>query len=165
MLLTPHFSLDELAESDTALRLGIDNTPPERLLPNLRRTAELGEAIRAALSEKAGREVPLLVTSGFRCEALERILCASAFERWCGQSDMDPRDPAAWRMYFRIKAHPDGRGLDFKAPGFGTPREVVGFIAACPEIMEKVDQIIMEGNWVHVAWSDAPRHAVMEAFS
>ncbi len=162
MQLSEHFTLAELVESDTATRLGIDNTPPESVIDNMLKTATLAEAIRSALTEEAGHDVFIIVTSGYRCEALERILTKNDFAAWCGKRDIQP-DDVAWRMYFRDKAHPKGKSLDFKAPRFGTPYQIVQFIASRPELMAQIDKIIMEGDWVHVCWSDTPRHQVMTA--
>ena len=75
MQLTEHFSLAELTDSDTAVRLGIDNTPPDTLMDNLRRTAEMGEVIRGILCEVARKEIIVTINSGYRCEALERAIC------------------------------------------------------------------------------------------
>lgn len=162
ILLSEHFSLAELVESDTALRLGIANTPSDEVIANLRRTAGLGEMIRAALSVEARREVFVVTLSGFRCEALEKVIARKDYISWCTSHDFEMDDPA-WRMYFRNKGHPQGRCLDFRAPRFGTPAQIVAFIASQPEIMAHIDQIIMEGTWVHVSWRDAPRHEVMTA--
>lgn len=162
MQLTEHFSFEELSESDTATRLGIDNTPPENVVDNLLKTAALAESIRAALTEEAMRTVFVVVTSGYRCEALERVLTKGDFAEWCSKRDIQP-DDVAWRIYFRDKAHPKGKSLDFKAPRFGTPYQIVKFIASRPDLMAQIDKIIMEGDWVHVCWSDVPRHEVMTA--
>jgi zinc D-Ala-D-Ala carboxypeptidase len=166
MQLTEHFSLEELVASDTAVRMGIDNTPNDAVLANLRQTALLGEAIRAALNEEAfrraiRREVYIQTDSGYRCEALEKILCVNDFIAWCARHDLSPG--SSWPLYFAKKAHPEGRALDFKAPVFGTPREIVEFISTQPHIMAMIDQLIMEGDWVHAAWRDNPRHEVRTA--
>lgn len=157
MKLTQHFTLEEFIESDTAtVRLGIDNTPPPRAIKNLQTTAELAEMIRVALG------VPMYLTSGYRCEVLEKFLCQADFNRWCKDRSISA-DFTAWAMYFENKAHPRGQAFDFKAPAFGAPYKIVNFIAAKPELMEHIDRIIMEGNWVHVAWRDDPRHEVKTA--
>ena len=63
--LSPFFSLDEMTRSQTALRLGLDNTPPAEAIAELRRLcANLLEPARLLLG------VPLHVDSGFRCSAL-----------------------------------------------------------------------------------------------
>lgn len=162
MQLTPHFSLSELTESDTATRLGIRNLPPLEIIDDLRKTAELAEDIRAALNEGHSREVFMVVNSGYRCEALEREVTRKDYAKWCERHSV-MQDEASWRMYFKNKAHPKGRSLDFKAPRFGTPYQIVKFISSRPELMARIDQIIMEGTWVHVAWSDTPRHEVKTA--
>ncbi|BAN21761.1 D-Ala-D-Ala carboxypeptidase family metallohydrolase [Caballeronia insecticola] len=49
MNLTAHFTLDELTPSRVAARRGIDNTPSEAVIANLRRTAQTLEQLRALL--------------------------------------------------------------------------------------------------------------------
>jgi len=46
---TPHFSLEELTFSNTAIRLDIDNTPTPEALNNLQMLAEGLEEVRAKL--------------------------------------------------------------------------------------------------------------------
>lgn len=60
-----YFTIDELTKSDTAKRLKIDNTPNEEQLRNLER---LIEEILDPIREKFGK--PIMVSSGFRCKAL-----------------------------------------------------------------------------------------------
>ena len=64
MRLTKNFSLDELTASGTAARLGIDNTPNDIQLQNLRRLAELLQQVRDHF------QAPIFINSGFRCKAL-----------------------------------------------------------------------------------------------
>ena len=49
MKLTEHFSLDELTASETALRKGIDNTPPPAVTEKLRMLAATLEQVRSLL--------------------------------------------------------------------------------------------------------------------
>lgn len=163
MQLTENFSLAEFEESDTALRLGINNQVPAALIEDVRKTAHLGEDIRAALAEGAGKEVPITVSSGYRCEALERVICHKDFIRWCNRRAMNSADEHSWQAYFKTKGHPKGRSMDFKAPRFGTPYQIVKYLMGRPEVMAHVDQLIMEGAWVHVGWSENPRHTVKTA--
>jgi zinc D-Ala-D-Ala carboxypeptidase len=67
MRLSPHFSLKELTASDTAARLGIDNTPSEAQIVLLGKLAARLEDVRAITG-------PLQVTSGYRCLALNRAI-------------------------------------------------------------------------------------------
>jgi hypothetical protein len=75
--LSPHFTLEELTRSDTAVRLGIDNAAPQDVLPHLLVLAQGLEDVRLLL----GNAVHVL--SGYRCEDLERVLCAKDFAAWC----------------------------------------------------------------------------------
>lgn len=64
MMLTPHFSLEEFTTSQTAARLGIDNTPKPQALANLIRTARLLEQVRALFGK------PIRISSGYRSDAV-----------------------------------------------------------------------------------------------
>ena len=71
--LSPHFTLEELTHSDTALRLGIDNTPPQQQMENLRL---LCRHILEPLRERVN--APLRICSGYRSAALNRAVGGSA---------------------------------------------------------------------------------------
>ena len=73
MRLTAHFSLEEFTASDQAVRHGIDNTLPAQYANNALLTAQMMERVRSFLSERAGREVPITVTSGYRCPELNAV--------------------------------------------------------------------------------------------
>lgn len=94
--LTPHFYLDELTASDTADRLGIDNTPPAIIIPRLFALAQLLEQIRSALGDKV-----ITVTSGYRCPALNKAIGSGPGSE-----------------------HLQGSAADFKCRAFGTPLQV-----------------------------------------
>lgn len=61
MKLTKNFSLDELTQSNTATRLGINNEPDEQTIQNLKL---LCEHILQPLRDAIG--TPIRITSGFR---------------------------------------------------------------------------------------------------
>jgi zinc D-Ala-D-Ala carboxypeptidase len=140
--LTEHFTLEELAHSDIAVRLGIDNTPPADVVPHLVVLANGLEQIRRVT------EHALIVHSGYRCEALERVLCAKDFTAWCARHGKDVA--TAWPEYFARKGHPRGYCGDFTSPGFGSPAEVVQVVRGAGI---KVDQLIEEGTWVHASFA------------
>lgn len=71
LMLSAHFSLDQLTRSDIAARLGIDNTPGEMELRNLKSLAEALDNIHESLG-------PLVVTSGFRCKKLNLAIPGSS---------------------------------------------------------------------------------------
>lgn len=95
MKISVHFDLDEATASDTAVRKGIDNTPSDTVLQNMRAAAASLELVRALLL------VPVLINSWFRCLLLNRAI---------GSSD--------------TSAHVEGWAIDFKAPAFGTPKVI-----------------------------------------
>lgn len=95
MKLSPNFSLSEFTFSQTAVRKGIDNTPPPDVIENLKRLALTMEQVRLVLG------TPIIVSSGYRCPELNALIGGSP------TSD-----------------HRFGKADDFTSPGFGTPYEV-----------------------------------------
>jgi Peptidase M15 len=94
--LTDHFTLRELTFSSTALRLGIDNTPTDAIIANLRILAQGLERVRALLGH------PMHIDSGYRCEALNAAVRGST-----------------------TSAHLRGYAADFVCPGYGAPLKIV----------------------------------------
>ena len=73
MRISKHISLEEATLSPTALRLGIDNTPNDEVLVNMKLVAErCFEPIR----EWYGK--PIKVNSFYRCDALNKAVKGSA---------------------------------------------------------------------------------------
>ena len=68
MKLTEHFTLEGLTNSPTAKRLNIDNTPTKAIISNLSELSELLEQIRTIYNK------PIIVTSGYRCEKLNKAV-------------------------------------------------------------------------------------------
>ena len=68
MKLTEHFTLEELTNSPTANRLHIDNFPSDTIISSLMELLELLEKIRNIYSK------PIVVTSGYRCEKLNKAV-------------------------------------------------------------------------------------------
>ena len=121
MKLSPHFNLEELIHSDTAVRLGIDNTPTVEVIDNLTFLAGELEYVRDILGH------PMLVSSGFRCNALNDHLGSK-----------------------RTSSHTQGLAVDFICPSFGNPHSVVSAI-----VMANInyDQVILEyDRWVHLSF-------------
>lgn len=150
-----NFTIKELCDSDTAERMGIDNhAPPPQVLHNMYTTIAGMERVRKILGNK-----PVFVTSGFRCEKLERALTAKDFARWCAVRSLQP-DEDTWKAYFGTKAHPRGWAVDFKCPGFGTPKQVAAAIVAADL---PFDQCIEEGSWVHISFDPRMRRQALKA--
>jgi hypothetical protein len=77
MKLTPNFSLEELTHSETAERLGLDNTPSEDVKANLTRLARLLEEIRRVL----GR--PIMVNSAYRSQEVNKAIGSKPTSQHC----------------------------------------------------------------------------------
>ena len=153
--LTDNFFLSEFTQSQTAVRLGIPNEPDQRQLANLRLNADGMEEVRGLLG------VPILISSGLRTEALERVISERDYLSWCRRHTLQP-GPSAWERYFSRKQHPKGLATDFTAPAYGPPLEV------CRRIVQsdiKFDQVIHEHTWVHISWPEAGKAARREALT
>lgn len=101
MNLTDHFTLEELVHSNEGVRRNIDNTPPDELLPNLKRVAETMEQVRTLLGGK-----PIIVSSGYRGPRLNVVIGGAT-----------------------KSAHMQGLACDFICPAFGTPLEIATLLA------------------------------------
>lgn len=64
-----YFTINELCKSETASKHKIDNTPSAEIIANL---TALVDNILDPLREAWGR--PIIVTSGYRCEALNKLV-------------------------------------------------------------------------------------------
>lgn len=128
MKLTPHFTLEEFTRSDTALRLGIDNKLPSPLLQSALETAHMLERVRAYLCERASKDVPIEITSGYRCHALNAAVGGAP------HSD-----------HQRVMA------VDFRAPVFGSPQQICQSLAPAVYSLQ-IGQLILEyDSWVHLS--------------
>lgn len=120
--MTPHFSLEEFTASDTAARLGIDNSLPDELRDNAMKTLQMMERIRLHIN------APISITSGYRCEALNRAIGSKP------GSD-----------------HTLAFAVDFKASRAGTPAQIAKSLALVFDMLN-IGQLILEfGSWVHVS--------------
>jgi len=98
--MTLHFAIEEMTNSYTATRLGIDNTPPTEIMPRLLATCVQLEDVRTLLGDN-----PMRVNSGYRCYELNQAVHGA---------------PAS--------AHMSGYAADFVCHAFGTPAEIVKFL-------------------------------------
>ena len=64
MMLSAHFALDELVISQSATRLGLDNTPTDDIVDELRRLCATLEQVRSVLGKS------VTVNSGYRSPAV-----------------------------------------------------------------------------------------------
>lgn len=133
-LITSNFALSEFVVSDTAARLGIDNTPPAMVEATLRNVL-----IPAMQQVRDLLMVPVVIKSGYRCPQL------NAAVRGAPTSD-----------------HVTGHAADFIAPAYGSPRAVCQRLLDLQDRI-KFDQLIFEGGWTHVSFSPRRRNEVLSA--
>lgn len=125
MILSEHFTLDEFIFSEVATRRGIDNVPDIVILQNLKNLSTHMEAVRNVL------EVPLKVSSAYRCAALNTLIGGSP-----------------------NSAHVRGLACDFVPVGMSLLK------AACIIRDSKLlyDQLILEySQWLHLGFDKAMR--------
>ena len=124
-----HFTFHELTKSATAKRKGIDNSPSVQVRANL---AALVENVLDPLREAYGK--PIVVTSGYRCEKLNRAVGGAASSQ-----------------------HVKGQAADIRSVQ-DTPEENKKLYDLIVKLGLPFDQIINEYNydWVHVSYG--PRH-------
>lgn len=77
MNLSPNFTLEEMTASETAVRYGIDNTPDNDALMNLRRLALFLEEVRKVVG------MPLHINSAFRNVEANRIVGGKSTSQHC----------------------------------------------------------------------------------
>lgn len=123
MNLSPHFNLEEFVCSETAARHGIDNTPGEKEIANLRRLVETLEQVRDLLGK------PIVVSSGFRCLAVNSLVGSKPTSQ-----------------------HVLGCAADIKVPGM-TPDQVVrSIIVSNIEFDQCIKEFASTGGgWTHIS--------------
>ena len=123
--LTPNFWLSEFTASQTAERKGIDNTPSDEIVVNLRRLAIRLERVRSLFGNRV-----VSISSGYRCPALNAAIGGSP------SSD-----------------HMKGLAADFVIRSYGTPYAVCQKIEESAIPFRQL--IHEYGRWVHLAIAES----------
>lgn len=134
MRLSKNLTLKEAIKSNTASRLGIDNTPEDWEIHNLRAVAE---NVFQPIRDHFG--VPIGVSSGYRSKKLNKAIGGSKYSQ-----------------------HMIGEALDIDADIFGrvTNAEIFNFVKNNLEW----DQMIWEfgddkePNWVHISYKESGKN-------
>lgn len=129
--LTDHFSLEEFIVSETAERLGLDNTPPPLVVNRLLITARGLEIARGVLTN-----LPVHVLSGYRSPEVNKAVGSGP------GSD-----------------HVRGGAVDFICPRFGRPLEICRALVKGGLVFDQL--IHEYGRWVHLSFRDAPRSQLL----
>ena len=130
MKLTENFSLHEMVKSETALRQGIDNTPTEQVIQNLR---TLCEQILQPVREHYKKGVK--VNSGYRSPDVNAAVGGS-----------------------RTSDHTKGQAADIEIPGVAN-YDLAKYIAENYKftqiILEFYTPGVPDSGWVHVSYDPA----------
>lgn len=122
-----NFPCKEFLNSARADQLGIVNKPPTKeISANINRIAYWMQELRNRLSQHYGRDIPLVISSGYRIEALNSAVGGA-----------------------RRSAHCYGLAVDFKASGL-TTKEICLFIFEHCEDMPFDQCIDSYGRFVHI---------------
>ena len=126
--LSKHFSLQEMINSGTASRLGLDNTPNEEQIENLKALCEnILEPLREYYESR-----PIMITSGFRSPQLSKAIGSSENSQHC-----------------------KGEAVDFEIPGFDN-RQIAAHIKNNflydQLISEYYEDGILDSGWIHVSF-------------
>ena len=129
MKLSKNLTLRECTRSITASRKGIDNTPKEKEIANLKQIAEnVFQPLRDHF------EVPIYVSSGYRSQQLNKAVGGSSVSQHC-----------------------QGRALDLDADVFGgvTNAEIFHYIKDCLDFDQLIWELGDDTNpaWVHVSYN------------
>ena len=138
--LSPHFSLKEMTDSQTAVKYGIANVPSEQEIENLSRLCQgTLEPLREAL------QLPVVITSGFRTKALNDRLAHSS-ER---------------------SQHMQGCAADFYVSCAGREVLIKAFRLIITSHEIDYDQLILYPNFIHVSYvsKERNRHNILKARS
>lgn len=125
--LSEHFTLDEATESQTAARLGIDNTPTPEVRTAASKTAVKMEKVRVVLGNS-----PIKISSWIRVPELNDAIGSH-----------------------RGSQHIKGEAVDFICPAYGSPFEVCKQLLKYKDVIGW-DQLILEHTWVHISWKSTP---------
>ena len=133
MMLSDHFSLEELTKSSTAVRKGIDNEPDSTARENLIvLCSEILEPVRTHYG------IPFVPNSGFRCLELNREI---------GSSDRSQ--------------HVTGNAVDFEVPGVDN-KEVALWVKENCDFDQLILEFYKEGEpasgWVHCSYDVDKEH-------
>ena len=134
MRLSEHFTLEEMTRSQMAKRHGLDNTPNDMQLETLKTFAKGMELVRTKLDS-----LPIIIRSGFRCEALNDLLGSK-----------------------RTSQHIRGLAADWTCDRYAHVARVFEVIA---ESSIPFDQLILEyDSWIHISFpleGEDPRRQVL----
>ena len=136
MKLSENFTLQEITQSQVALKNNIDNTPSAEQIINLK---ELCKNILQPLRDDF--QLPIKITSGFRSPEL------------CKKIGSNPDKS-------QHCANNNSAAADFEIPGVDNKKVFQHIIQNLPfdqVILEYYDEGDINSGWIHCSWSAKPR--------
>ena len=138
MILSKNFSLNEFTKSVSAIRNGIDNSPTPEHIRSIQLLVEyVLQPLREALRS------PIRITSGYRSEALNKLIKVSKRSQHCKGQAAD--------IQFRGDGVMDNKAIWDKIIELGLP----------------FDQMIneFEYSWIHISYNEEHnRKSLLEAY-
>lgn len=128
-----YFSPEELTHSTTADRRGIDNTIPDRLLPNITRLIDYLDKVREEF------DAPISVSSGYRCPALNRAVGGSPSSQHMQGLAADLVVPELSRLFQTIRKMGGFDQLIWEEPG---PHRVWVHVSVAPKGSKPRGQVL-----------------------
>ena len=131
-LKSDYFTLQEFIKSSTAARLKIDNTPTNEILRNLQYGISMVLDPLRRIHQK-----PIIITSGFRCEKLNKAVGGVA---------------NSW--------HTKGNAADIHIKDENEAREIFNILKTLPTVDTALFEHSRTSQWIHVQWdmTKTPRH-------
>lgn len=124
MQLSSHFTVEELTKTEIRK---FDNTPPNAIIPNLKRMADILEEVRTLLGGK-----PILVNSCYRSKDVNKAV---------GSKD--------------ASQHREGLAADFTCPSYGSVFEIVKRIEESKMMFDQLIMEFYNpatgAGWVHLS--------------
>lgn len=165
LMISRFFSWHEVVASETAERIGIDNTPPAELLDRIAFTAVQMDRVRKLLDGPVyvsswfrSRDVNILVGGAATVATLHAALSTSPHEavRLKARARLDRGEHAPFDSQ-----HTSGCAVDLRCPSYGSPRQVYEFLRPLMADLA-IDQLILEyperpRPWVHASFAERPR--------
>jgi hypothetical protein len=121
MKISSNFHIEEFEVSETAERLGLDNSIPASLVPNITRVAMLLEQVRIVLGG-----LPITINSGYRSPVVNKAVGGATNSQ-----------------------HLKAQAADFICPKFGSPKKIAESVMAANLNYDQL--ILEFGRWVHIS--------------
>jgi len=127
MKLSPHFSLDEMIKSQTALRLGLDNNPLQAEIESLATLCtEVLEPVRKEFAS------PVIINSGYRAAKVNKAIGSRSTSQHC-----------------------KGQAADFEIPGVDN-LIIYEWVSEALDFDQAILEFYVQNNpgtgWVHVSY-------------